>query len=62
MSTAHRFISDYTVAEYQSWDGDWELWQGIPVSMSPGPFGRHQKVTRNLMLALIPGRRCPSFS
>lgn len=53
MSTARRYLPQYTVSDYQTWEGDWELWQGIPVSMSPGPFGRHQKVVRNLMIALI---------
>ena len=52
MSTARRYLPHYSVTDYQSWQGDWELWQGIPVSMSPGPFGRHQKVVRNLIIAL----------
>lgn len=47
MSTAPRYVPNYTIADYQQWDGDWELWSGIPISMSPSPFGRHgQLATR----------------
>jgi len=52
MSSAHKFLPHYTVADYQNWDGDWELWQGIPVSMSPSPFGTHQRIAKNLVFEL----------
>lgn len=48
MGSAYRYLPHYTVADYQQWDGDWELWQGIPVSMSPSPFGPHQTVAVRL--------------
>ncbi len=44
MSTAEKYIPRYTIEDYSRWQGDWELWQGFPVSMSPSPFGRHAKV------------------
>ena len=42
----------YTIADYLTWDGDWELWNGTPVSMSPSPNFRHQQVAGN-MYALL---------
>ncbi|QEF98190.1 hypothetical protein Mal15_22390 [Stieleria maiorica] len=52
MSTARRYLPHYTVADYQNWEGDWELWQGIAVSMTPSPFGAHQRIARNLVVDL----------
>jgi Uma2 family endonuclease len=52
MSSAHRYLPNYTVADYQRWEGDWELWQGIPVAMTPSPFGRHQKIAARLVTLL----------
>lgn len=42
MTAAKRLLTDYTVDDYRQWDGDWELWDGIAVAMTPSPFGRHQ--------------------
>ncbi len=52
MSTARRFIPEYTVDDYRRWEGDWELWNGVPVAMTPSPFGRHSKVLVNIVSAL----------
>ena len=52
MSSADRYLPNYTVDDYQRWEGDWELWQGIPVAMSPSPFGRHQKIAARLVTLL----------
>ncbi len=52
MSSANRYLPKYTVADYQQWQGDWELWQGIAVAMTPSPFGRHQQVSTKLAVAL----------
>ncbi len=32
----------YTYDDYRRWQGDWELIDGFPVAMAPGPFGVHQ--------------------
>ena len=48
MSASQRYVPQYTVADYQTWEGDWELWGGVPVSMTPSPFGRHQAVLTRL--------------
>lgn len=52
MSGARKFLPHYTALDYRSWEGDWELWQGIPVSMTPSPFGEHQRVAKNLVFEL----------
>jgi Uma2 family endonuclease len=52
MSSAHRYLPNYTVDDYQRWEGDWELWQGIPVAMTPSPFGRHQAIAARLVTLL----------
>lgn len=44
MSQASKFVPRYTVDDYQQWQGDWELWDGIAVAMTPSPFGPHQNV------------------
>ena len=53
MSTASRYLPHYTVADYRQWQGDWELWQGIPVAMTPSPFGRHQRCSLRLARMLL---------
>lgn len=52
MSTARRYLPHYTVTDYQQWEGDWELWQGIPVATSPSPLGPHQACGANLLFEL----------
>lgn len=32
----------YTFDDYQLWEGEWELIQGIPYAMSPAPVKKHQ--------------------
>jgi Uma2 family endonuclease len=43
-----RYQPHYTLADYRQWEGDWELWNGIPVAMGPSPFGPHQKMLARL--------------
>lgn len=38
----------YTVDDYEQWEGDWELWNGVAVCMSPAPSPLHQYVTSAL--------------
>jgi len=35
----------YTVEDYQHWEGDWELIEGIPYAMSPAPAFKHQQLS-----------------
>ncbi|PAY16619.1 hypothetical protein CKO51_25945 [Rhodopirellula sp. SM50] len=42
------FLPHYTYGDYCQWQGDWELHQGIPIAMTPSPFGRHQLLVTRL--------------
>lgn len=53
MSSAEKLAPRYTVTDYQHWEGDWELWGGRAVSMSPSPFGRHGKICGRITSALV---------
>jgi len=56
-----KYIPHYTVKDYSGWDGDWELWDGVAVAMSPSPFGPHQKLLAELsyrVLASLRQQRC----
>lgn len=46
------FQPRYTVEDYLNWEGDWELWDGQAVSMSPSPIRDHQLTIRNLLILL----------
>tara|TARA_R110002072_G_scaffold172205_1_gene326120 strand:- start:20650 stop:21306 length:657 start_codon:yes stop_codon:yes gene_type:complete len=48
MSSAYEFSPHYTASDYQHWEGDWELWEGIAIAMSPSPFGRHQSLVSRI--------------
>jgi len=48
MSTARKYRPHYTVEDYQQWEGDWELWYGTAVAMSPSPFGPHERAVTAL--------------
>lgn len=48
MALAEKYLPQYTVQDYMSWEGDWELIDGIPYAMAPSPFGVHQKVLGRL--------------
>ena len=51
--TAERYIPSYTVAEYATWQGDCELWEGVPVAMSPSPFGPHSAAVVKVITSLV---------
>ena len=53
MSSAPQYTPRYTVQDYQLWDGDWELWNGTAVAMTPSPFGHHSEMLARLISALI---------
>ena len=46
------YIPQYSVSDYLLWEGDWELWSGIPVAMSPSPNFRHQKIGSRILVAM----------
>ena len=39
----------YTYEDYKSWEGDWELIEGVPVAMSPAPVRRHQALAAHII-------------
>ncbi len=44
MGIAEKDLPNYTYEDYKNWEGEWELIEGIPYSMTPSPFGIHQKI------------------
>jgi len=50
--SAERLLPRYTIDDYQHWKGDWELWNGFAIAMSPSPFGRHQTIVTRLAAAV----------
>lgn len=44
MTLATKYLPNYTIEDYQRWEGDWELIEGVPFAMSPPPTIRHQRV------------------
>lgn len=47
-----RYIPDYTVDDYRQWEGQWELWSGVAVAMSPSAKKSHQRLCSRLHLLL----------
>ena len=47
---ALKSLPHYTYDDYKLWEGDWELIDGIPYSMSPAATPRHQYIANNLGL------------
>ncbi|WP_302117794.1 hypothetical protein [Allorhodopirellula heiligendammensis] len=48
---AGKLLPRYTIADYQHLKGDWELWDGFAIVMSPSPFGGHQTIATRLAYA-----------
>jgi Uma2 family endonuclease len=49
MSNAAKYQPHYTVKDYEMWEGDWELWFGVAVAMSPAPFAPHERFVTRLV-------------
>lgn len=47
------YIPRYTVKDYNLWEGDWELIDGLPYAMSPSPIGKHQFLVAELLYQLM---------
>jgi Uma2 family endonuclease len=48
MSNAVKLLPHYTYSDYENWEGQWELIEGIPYAMSPLPVPKHQKIATAL--------------
>ena len=46
------WLPHYTYADYEAWEGDWELIYGIPYAMSPSPKRKHQQTERKCIRIL----------
>jgi hypothetical protein len=44
MAGAIKILPHYTYSDYEQWEGQWELIDGIPYAMSPLPVPKHQKI------------------
>ena len=57
-----RYTPSYTLAEWEQWEGRWELWYGYPVAMTPSLRFDHQTICADLAflfkLALRDKRDC----
>lgn len=52
MSTSARYQPHYTYEDYLQWEGDWELWFGTVIAMTPSPFGAHERIVTQLATQL----------
>ncbi|NEV62153.1 Uma2 family endonuclease [Thiorhodococcus minor] len=43
--SSQRLIEHYSVADYEIWEGDWELIHGMPLAMTPSPGIEHQRAS-----------------
>lgn len=43
------WLPQYSYADYEQWEGDWELIYGFPYAMSPSPKRTHQETGFNFM-------------
>ncbi len=42
---AEKYLPKYRVEDYFSWEGDWELIEGIVYALAPSPSARHQSIS-----------------
>ena len=52
MSAARRYLPNYTFVDYALWEGDWERWDGVPVSMAPSSCGSHDAAVAELIFLI----------
>jgi Uma2 family endonuclease len=50
MSIADKYRPRFTYDDYLSWEGRWELIEGMPYAMSPAPAPNHQEINANLLV------------
>ena len=46
------YLKHYTYDDYAMWEGDWELFEGFPVAMSPAPMINHQIIAGEVFYEL----------
>lgn len=45
-------LPKYTYNDYSIWEGEWELIEGVPVSMAPAPMRIHQNIATQIIFEL----------
>ena len=45
-------LPKYTYSNYIMWEGDWELIEGVAVSMAPAPMRKHQNIAAEIIFEL----------
>jgi len=45
-------LLNYTYEDYRNWEGDWELIDGVPLSMAPAPAKIHQSLASEFFYRL----------
>lgn len=53
MSSAVKILPHYNYQDWEQWEGQWELIEGIPHAMSPLPVPKHQKIAATLTTEFI---------
>lgn len=43
------YLPHYTIAEWEKWEGQWEIIEGIPYAMSPAPGSGHQRINKKIV-------------
>ena len=43
---------NYTYEDYALWEGRWELFNGLPIAMSPAPVRKHQSLASEIIFNL----------
>ena len=65
MPAAVKILPHYTYEDYEQWEGQWELIEGIPYAMSPRPMPQHQRLAATLgtefTLALKTCKQCKTY-
>ncbi len=46
------YLPHYTYENYVTWEGDWELYEGVPIAMSPAPMITHQAIASKFISQL----------
>lgn len=52
-SEAIRYQPNYSATDYRTWEGEWELWNGVAVNMSPSPGFEHQNAATRLAARIL---------
>ncbi len=63
--SAAKILPYYTISDWERWEGQWELIEGLPFAMSPAPLPKHQRISGNLYQefnkALLKCKTCKVF-